>query len=90
MTNEPKPLTEEELARWAKEWQATVYRNRGPAFVAEAQFGLRLIAEVRGLRDLIKHVQPFTVGLYRAAKNPEDEEELLQLEDKLKAEVDRG
>ncbi len=48
------PPTEEELARGAKDWQATVYRNRGPVFVAEAQFGLRLIAEVRRLRALVR------------------------------------
>jgi hypothetical protein len=33
------------------------YRNRGPAFVAEAKFGLRLIAEVRRLRALVERIQ---------------------------------
>jgi hypothetical protein len=84
------PLTEEDLARGAKNWQATVYRNRGHAFVAEAQFGLRLVAEVRRLRALVERIQPFTVGLCGGAKTPEDEKELLRLEDELKAEVARG
>lgn len=52
MTDDAPPsLTEEELARWGKDWQAEVYRNRGPVFVARAQFGLRLVAEVRRLRQ---------------------------------------
>jgi hypothetical protein len=49
----------------------------------------RLVAEIRRLRALVRRVQPFTAGLYGAARNPDDEKELLQLEDDLKAEVER-
>jgi hypothetical protein len=45
---------------------------------------------VRRLRALVERIQPFTVGLCGGAKTPEDEKELLRLEDEVKAEVDRG
>jgi hypothetical protein len=50
-------LTEQELAHWAKVWQATVYRNRGPDFVAQARLGLRLIAEVERLRTEVERLK---------------------------------
>jgi len=56
MTDEPR-LTEEDLAHWAKVWQATVYRNRGPDFVAPARLGLRLIAEVERLRAEVERLK---------------------------------
>jgi hypothetical protein len=65
-------------------------RDLEPIHRKDAYAVVRLVAEVRRLRQLIKRVRPFTVGLYGAAKNPEDEKELLQLEEELKTEVARG
>jgi hypothetical protein len=47
MTDQLQPLTEEELAHWAKFWQATVYRNRGPDFVAQRPLSLSLRSSPR-------------------------------------------
>lgn len=64
MTDEPQ-LTEEDLAHWRKVWQATVYRNRGPDFVAQARWGLRLIAEVERLREEVKRLKDNSTGAGR-------------------------
>jgi hypothetical protein len=81
VTDEPKPLTEEELGRLER-WVRGVVEDRRDAN-AMVEWGaeelLRLVVEVRHLRDLVKRVQPFTVGRYGAARNSEDEKELLGL-----------
>ncbi|PYQ08913.1 MAG: hypothetical protein DMF82_00490 [Acidobacteria bacterium] len=81
MTNRPKPPTEKELARWAKGWQATVYRNLSSDLVSRARLALRLIAEVRRLRQLVLQAERHLVALDR---------EGMVVEVQLKAEVDRG
>jgi len=59
-----------------------VYRNRGPEFVAQARLGLRLIAEVERLRQLIIDAEPYV---------PDNEQtRTMDLPARLNAEVDRG
>jgi hypothetical protein len=93
-TDAPKPLTEDELTkciRIAEELSSNLFQQGNVAnaklIVADLR---RLVGEVRRLRNLIKRVQPFTLGLYGAARDTEDEKELLQLEEELKREADQA
>lgn len=93
-TDATKPITEDELTkciRIAEELSSNLLQQGNVAnaklIVADLQ---RLVGEVRRLRDLIKRVQPFTLGRPGAARDTEDENELRQLEEELKREADRA
>jgi hypothetical protein len=87
-TDAPKPMSEDELTKCiciAEELSSNLFQQGNAAnaklIVADLR---RLVGEVRRLRDLIKRVQPFTLGRPGAVRDTEDENELRQLEEELK------
>jgi hypothetical protein len=94
-TDAPKPMSEDDFTkciRIAEELSSNLFQQGNAANAKLVVADLRrLVGEVQRLRNLIKRVQPFTLGRHAAAMDREDEKELRQqLEEELKREADQA
>jgi hypothetical protein len=82
------PLTEEELAKLVEHLGTHEGLAPGDRCFHDQEI-LRLVADVKRLRNLVKRVQPLFVGRYTDARNPGEQEALLALEQELGREARR-